>query len=208
MSTSDQERAVDAPIPDTKDGSGDGSGAATEPADGATPAKTDGAPSAPAPRAAGEAAPAEGPGTATAEKTTGKAAGKTAGEAGEETGDKGPGTVGGPAPAAAPDEDADDEDAVGGDSDDGDDDGRRLTPRQARRLRMVLSAVGMAAMAVVLVLRIASRSSVLVVGVYGLALILCGIVIELSRNGRTRLGSWLLAVGLVAAIGSDWLLIP
>ncbi|MGW9117073.1 hypothetical protein ACWGRV_10580 [Streptomyces sp. NPDC055663] len=85
---------------------------------------------------------------------------------------------------------------------------RKLTPRQARRLRVVLSSVGMAAMAVVLALRIASRSSVLVVGVYGLALILCGIVIELSRNGRTRLGSWLLAVGLVAAIGSDWLLIP
>lgn len=85
---------------------------------------------------------------------------------------------------------------------------RTLTPRQARRLRVVLSSVGMAAMAVVLALRIASRSSVLVVGVYGLALILCGIVIELSRNGRTRLGSWLLAVGLVAAIGSDWLLIP
>ncbi|GAA3481951.1 hypothetical protein [Streptomyces yanii] len=85
---------------------------------------------------------------------------------------------------------------------------RRLTPRQARRLRIVLSSVGMVAMAVVLALRIASRSSVLVVGVYGLALILCGIVIELSRNGRTRLGSWLLAVGLVAAIGSDWLLIP
>ncbi|MFE9819986.1 hypothetical protein [Streptomyces sp. NBC_00236] len=85
---------------------------------------------------------------------------------------------------------------------------RRLTPRQARRLRIVLSSVGMAAMAVVLGLRIASRSSVLVVGVYGLALILCGIVIELSRNGRTRLGSWLLGVGLVAAIGADWLLIP
>ncbi|MFF2411741.1 hypothetical protein [Streptomyces sp. NPDC058092] len=85
---------------------------------------------------------------------------------------------------------------------------RRLTPRQARRLRIVLSSVGMAAMAVVLALRIASRSSVLVVGVYGLALILCGIVIELSRNGRTRLGSWLLGIGLLAAIGSDWLLIP
>ncbi|WP_326656186.1 hypothetical protein [Streptomyces sp. NBC_00385] len=85
---------------------------------------------------------------------------------------------------------------------------RRLTPRQARQLRIVLSSAGMAAMAVVLGLRIASRSSVLVVGVYGLALILCGIVIELSRNGRTRLGSWLLGLGLVAAIGSDWLLIP
>ncbi|MEV2243452.1 hypothetical protein [Streptomyces sp. NPDC049970] len=85
---------------------------------------------------------------------------------------------------------------------------RRLTPSQARRLRVVLSSVGMAAMAAVLALHIASRSSVLVVGVYGLALILCGVVIELSRNGRTRLGSWLLGIGLLAAVGADWLLIP
>ncbi|MFJ6615321.1 hypothetical protein ACIQPT_34165 [Streptomyces sp. NPDC091289] len=103
-------------------------------------------------------------------------------------------------------------DAVAGDSDapDGGDgrDGKRLTPRQARRLRVVLSSVGMAAMAVVLALRIASRSSVLVVGVYGLALILCGVVIELSRNGRTRLASWLLGAGLLAAVGADWLLLP
>lgn len=85
---------------------------------------------------------------------------------------------------------------------------RRLTPRQARRLRIALSSLGMIVMAVVLGLRIASRSSVLVVGVYGLALILCGVVIELSRNGRTRLGSWLLGVGLLAAVGADWLLLP
>ncbi|MFD3969993.1 hypothetical protein [Streptomyces cyaneofuscatus] len=85
---------------------------------------------------------------------------------------------------------------------------KRLTPRQARQLRIVLSSVGMVAMGVVLALRIASRSSVLVVGVYGLALILCGLVIELSRNGRTRLGSWLLGAGLVAAVGADWLLLP
>lgn len=101
------------------------------------------------------------------------------------------------------------DDVEGGLAAEGEDSGeRRLTPRQARRLRIVLSSVGMVAMAVVLGLRLASRASVLVVGVYGLALILCGIVIELSRNGRTRLGSWLLAVGLVAAIGADWLLIP
>lgn len=87
-------------------------------------------------------------------------------------------------------------------------DGKRLTPRQARHLRIVLSSVGMAAMAVVLGLRIASRSSVLVVGVYGLALILCGVIIELSRNGRTRLASWLLGAGLLAAVGADWLLLP
>ncbi|WP_032762587.1 hypothetical protein [Streptomyces sp. CNS654] len=85
---------------------------------------------------------------------------------------------------------------------------KRLTPRQARRLRIVLSALAMAAMAVVLALRIASRSSVLVVGVYGLALILCGVMIELSRNGRTRLASWLLGAGLLAAVGTDWLLLP
>ncbi|OKJ04526.1 hypothetical protein AMK18_04905 [Streptomyces sp. CB01249] len=101
------------------------------------------------------------------------------------------------------------DDVEGGLAAEGEDTGeRRLTPRQARRLRIVLSSVGMVAMAVVLGLRLASRASVLVVGVYGLALILCGIVIELSRNGRTRLGSWLLAVGLVAAISADWLLIP
>ncbi|MFJ2022307.1 hypothetical protein ACIODW_00660 [Streptomyces sp. NPDC087897] len=87
-------------------------------------------------------------------------------------------------------------------------DGARLTPRQARRLRILLSSVGMAAMAVVLVLRIASRSSVLVVGVYGLALVLCGVMIELSRNGRTRMASWLLGAGLLAAVGADWLLLP
>ncbi|EGE40366.1 hypothetical protein ACIBCC_08460 [Streptomyces griseus] len=102
------------------------------------------------------------------------------------------------------------DDRDGQDSQDGQDgqDEKRLTPRQARRLRIVLSSVGMAAMALVLGLRIASRSSVLVVGVYGLALILCGVVIELSRNGRTRLASWLLGIGLLAAVGADWLLLP
>ncbi|MDX3768711.1 MULTISPECIES: hypothetical protein [unclassified Streptomyces] len=110
--------------------------------------------------------------------------------------------------ADAADEAKAEADVEGADEAEGEAEDRRLTPRQARRLRIALSSVGMVAMAVVLGLRIASRSSVLVVGVYGLALILCGIVIELSRNGRTRLGSWLLAVGLVAAIGSDWLLIP
>lgn len=110
--------------------------------------------------------------------------------------------------ADAADEAKAEADVEAADEAEGEAEDRRLTPRQARRLRIALSSVGMVAMAVVLGLRIASRSSVLVVGVYGLALILCGIVIELSRNGRTRLGSWLLAVGLVAAIGSDWLLIP
>ncbi|WP_442806314.1 hypothetical protein [Streptomyces sp. NBC_01317] len=81
-----------------------------------------------------------------------------------------------------------------------------LTPRQARALRVTLASVLLVAMAVLLAVRLAERTSVLVVGVYGLAMILCGVVIELSRNGRTRLGTWLLAVCLLSALGADWLL--
>ncbi|GAA4922350.1 hypothetical protein GCM10023237_49090 [Streptomyces coeruleoprunus] len=88
----------------------------------------------------------------------------------------------------------------------GDRDG--LTPRQARRLRVVVATVLLVTLAVVLALRLASRTSVLVVGVYGLAMILCGVVIELSRHGRTRLGTWLLGTGLLAALAADWLLLP
>ncbi|MFI9121011.1 hypothetical protein ACIGW0_16655 [Streptomyces bikiniensis] len=90
----------------------------------------------------------------------------------------------------------------------GGDEGGGLTPRQARRLRVAAASVLLVALAVVLVVRLASRTSVLVVGVYGLAMILCGIVIELSRNGRTRLGTWLLAGGLLTALALDWLVLP
>ncbi|WP_149182016.1 hypothetical protein [Streptomyces sp. TRM49041] len=83
-----------------------------------------------------------------------------------------------------------------------------LTPRQARRLRVAVATVLLVTLAVVLALRLASRTSVLVVGVYGLAMILCGVVIELSRHGRTRLGTWLLGGGLLAALAADWLLLP
>ncbi|WP_223832809.1 MULTISPECIES: hypothetical protein [Streptomyces] len=74
---------------------------------------------------------------------------------------------------------------------------------RARRARIAAASLLMAAAAVVLALRLASRSSVLVVGVYGLLLILCGGVIELSRRGRTRLGTYLLAAGLAAALVMD-----
>ncbi|MFC8171404.1 hypothetical protein ACFUJ0_06715 [Streptomyces sp. NPDC057242] len=100
----------------------------------------------------------------------------------------------------------------GEETDDGEEaDGRPvggLTPKQARRLRVAAASVLLVALAVVLVVRLASRTSVLVVGVYGLAMILCGIVIELSRNGRTRLGTWLLAGGLLTALALDWLVLP
>ncbi|MEU8737344.1 hypothetical protein ACFYPK_22115 [Streptomyces halstedii] len=125
---------------------------------------------------------------------------------------EGPGKISGPEDRAAPDDITETADSADSAEDtetaETVEEGRRLTPRQARRLRIVLSSVGMVVMGVVLALRIASRSSVLVVGVYGLALILCGVVIELSRNGRTRLGSWLLGIGLVAAVAADQLLIP
>ncbi|MGG2459064.1 hypothetical protein ACO0M4_04410 [Streptomyces sp. RGM 3693] len=101
-----------------------------------------------------------------------------------------------------------DADADAQEEDEGEERRMGLTPRQARRVRVVLASVMMALMAVLLLVRLATRGSVLVVGVYGAALILCGIVIELSRHGRTRLGTWLLGVGLVAAIVSDWLLLP
>ncbi|MFD5327674.1 hypothetical protein [Streptomyces sp. NPDC127092] len=83
-----------------------------------------------------------------------------------------------------------------------------LTPRQARLLRIVAGSVLLVVTAAVLVVRLASHTSVLVVGVYGLAMILCGVVIELSRNGRTRLATWLLTGGLLTAFALDWLVLP
>ncbi|MFG2227154.1 hypothetical protein [Streptomyces sp. NPDC048644] len=122
---------------------------------------------------------------------TGKCAGR---------GDQGVGAAGGPVASRLMD--------VAGSEESIAEDVGGLTPRQARRIRIILASVVMAAMAAVLVVRLASRTSVLVVGVYGAALVLCGVVIELSRHGRTRLGTWLLGVGLVAALAADWLLLP
>ncbi|MGW8331955.1 hypothetical protein ACWGLE_29105 [Streptomyces sp. NPDC055897] len=100
------------------------------------------------------------------------------------------------------------DDEAEGSPEEGDEPRAGMAPWMARRVRMIAAGVLMAAMGVILVVRLATRSSVLVVGVYGLALILCGVVIELSRNGRTRLGSWLLVVGLAAAFGMDWFVLP
>ncbi|MER7912955.1 hypothetical protein [Streptomyces sp. NPDC096068] len=108
-------------------------------------------------------------------------------------------------------DDALDEDEDEGDEEEDEADGRPaggLTPKQARRLRVAAASVLLVALAVVLAVRLASRTSVLVVGVYGLAMILCGVVIELSRNGRTRLGTWLLVGGLLTALALDWLVLP
>ena len=102
-------------------------------------------------------------------------------------------------------EDALDEDMF--DEDVEDNDGKQpLSPSQARSLRMRVAGAFMAVAAVALVVRLSDQPSVLVIGIYGAALILCGIVIELSRRGRTRLGMWMLAGGLVAVAAADqWL---
>ncbi|MGW6508770.1 hypothetical protein ACWGCP_14645 [Streptomyces niveus] len=102
------------------------------------------------------------------------------------------------------------DDSEHGDSGDaGSGDGEHaLTPRQARRIRVVVASVLLVAMAALLAVRLANRSSVLVVGLYGFAMILCGVVIELSRHGRTRLATWVLGLGLAATLATDWLLLP
>ncbi|MBQ0862653.1 hypothetical protein ACH4RA_00480 [Streptomyces smyrnaeus] len=81
-----------------------------------------------------------------------------------------------------------------------------LTPRQARRIRIVLSAVVMLAVAVALVVRLGSAPSVLTVGFYGIALILSGTAIALSRRGRTRVATAVLGLGFVLVVFGEWLL--
>lgn len=117
----------------------------------------------------------------------------------------GPTGESGSVPAARPE--ATDIDAGAGDGA-GDDGEHALTPRQARRIRVVVASVLLVAMAALLAVRLANRSSVLVVGLYGFAMILCGVVIELSRHGRTRLATWVLGFGLAATLATDWLLLP
>ncbi|WP_381799266.1 hypothetical protein [Streptomyces niveus] len=134
------------------------------------------------------------------------AAGATGAEApkGTETSAGDPAT----GPATGPDTSAGDPDTGVGDPADAGHDDTALTPRQARRIRVTVASALLVAMAALLAVRLANRSSVLVVGVYGLAMILCGVVIELSRHGRTRLATWVLGFGLAATLATDWLLLP
>lgn len=81
-----------------------------------------------------------------------------------------------------------------------------MTPRQARRVRIVVSGVVMVAVAVALVLRLGSAPSVLTVGFYGIALILSGTAIVLSRRGRTRVATGVLALGFGAVALAERLL--
>ncbi|NLU68939.1 hypothetical protein HCC30_16980 [Streptomyces sp. HNM0574] len=110
-----------------------------------------------------------------------------------------------------PDEDVDerpdgppDEGPGEGPEDDPEDDEARdeapqgLTPRQARRVRIVLSGAVMAAVAVALVVRVRSEPSLVTVGFYGMALLLSGTAIELSRRGRTRVATAVLLLGFAS----------
>lgn len=79
-----------------------------------------------------------------------------------------------------------------------------LTPRQARRVRIALSAAIMIAVAATLVLRLGSTHSVLTVGFYGIALILSGSALVLSRAGRTRWATLVLGIGVAVALVAEW----
>ncbi|MDH2392808.1 MULTISPECIES: hypothetical protein [Streptomyces] len=79
-----------------------------------------------------------------------------------------------------------------------------LTPRQARRVRIVLSALIMLAAAAVLALRLGSTHSMLTVGFYGMALILSGSALVLSKQGRTRVATAVLGLGVAVALAGEW----
>ncbi|MGV9566415.1 hypothetical protein [Streptomyces sp. NPDC003480] len=99
-----------------------------------------------------------------------------------------------------------DQTGLTGESEEPDQRRRPWSPRQARRIRIAVAGTIMAAIAVTLVLGLREQPSLLTVGVYGAALVLCGVVVELSRRGRTRIGTWLLGTGLVACAVADQLL--
>ncbi|WP_267242551.1 hypothetical protein [Streptomyces sp. PR69] len=79
-----------------------------------------------------------------------------------------------------------------------------LTPRQARRVRIVLSALIMIAAAAVLALRLGSTHSMLTVGFYGMALILSGSALVLSKQGRTKVATAVLGLGVAVALAGEW----
>ncbi|MFR9757503.1 hypothetical protein [Streptomyces sp. TR06-5] len=81
-----------------------------------------------------------------------------------------------------------------------------MTPRQARRVRAVVSGVVMIAVALALVLRLGSAPSLLTVAGYGLALVLSGIAIVLSRRGRTRVATAVLACGFATVALAEHML--
>lgn len=80
-----------------------------------------------------------------------------------------------------------------------------LSPRQARRVRVIFSAIVMTLVGLTLIVRLSIAPSVLTVGVYGFALSLFGGAIVLSRRGRTRVATAVLAVGFVTVVLAEQL---
>jgi hypothetical protein len=80
-----------------------------------------------------------------------------------------------------------------------------LSPRQARRVRVIFSAIVMTLVGLTLIVRLSIAPSVLTVGVYGFALNLFGGALVLSRRGRTRVATAVLAVGFVTVVLAEQL---
>lgn len=138
------------------------------------------------------------------------AAGEETGRTGRETGEevRGQETApeGEPAQGEAHEGETSEGETSEGETSEGERPRTGLTPRQARRVRAVVSGVVMAAVAVALVVRVGNAPSVLTVGFYGIALILSGTAIVLSRRGRTRVATGVLVLGFGAVVLAEWLL--
>lgn len=133
------------------------------------------------------------------------AAGEETGRTGRETGEEARGQETAPEGEPAQGE-AHEGETSEGETSEGERPRTGLTPRQARRVRAVVSGVVMAAVAVALVVRVGNAPSVLTVGFYGIALILSGTAIVLSRRGRTRVATGVLVLGFGAVVLAEWLL--
>ncbi|MGW8991392.1 hypothetical protein ACWGRF_15885, partial [Streptomyces zhihengii] len=97
-----------------------------------------------------------------------------------------------------------DAEPTGAEDQDDTDEPQGLTPRQARHVRIALSAAIMIAVGAVLVLRLGSTHSVLTLAFYGMALILSGSALMLSRAGRTRWATLVLGTGVAVAVVAEW----
>lgn len=106
-----------------------------------------------------------------------------------------------------PDADALDDDGPDGELDEESEQRPRRTKAwHARRTRALTSGVVMIAVAAALVVRLGSAPSLLTVGLYGIALILSGTAIVLSRRGRTRVAMAVLACGFVMVVLAEQML--
>ncbi|MFC7217548.1 hypothetical protein ACFQLX_05070 [Streptomyces polyrhachis] len=74
---------------------------------------------------------------------------------------------------------------------------RRLSPRQARRIRALTATVALVAVGIAMVLQLRSQPSLVTLGLYGAALTISGTAIMLSRIGRTRVAMAVLSLAVL-----------